>query len=96
MKDVGDLVSWVLGILASLLLLNWRVEKKADNDKFSSLFEEQKLTRAKLSSVETKIDLIDAYHIKSIEEIKAQNIKIAADVTNIRIVVASLPKRKED
>ena len=95
MKDVNEILVWLLGVICSILLVGWRMEKKSDKEKFKLLFEKQNASSVKLGVIENKITAIELYSINMIEEIKLQNVIIAEDITEIKVALASLPKRKK-
>lgn len=96
MKSFDELIGWLVGVMGGIILIGWRLDKKGDSDKFKALFESQKEMDTKLGIVETKQDKAELYYLKTLEEIKAQQISMAADVTTIKISVAGIPKRTDD
>ena len=95
-QSVGDVVGWIVGGLAALAFYNYKTDKKSDNDKFKSLFDGQRSTEAKVVAIEVELKGIHAHFIQTLEDIKAQNSEMARDVTEIKIGLASIPKRHGD
>lgn len=96
MKDVGDIIGWIVGGLVALGLFNYKSRVTSDNAKFKSLFDSQRVTEAKVAVVEAELKGIHAHFIQTLEDIKFQNLEMAKDVTEIKIGLAGIPKRQGD
>ncbi|MBL4588291.1 hypothetical protein JKY79_03020 [Candidatus Babeliales bacterium] len=96
MKDVTDLVTWIMGILATVVLFGWRYDKNKTDKRLDVIIDRQRDGATRLSVAETKISSIQEHYMQTLEDIKIQQSDMAKDVTAIKIAVASLPKRRED
>ena len=96
MKDVSDVIGWVVGGLAAIGFFNYRSRLTSDNDKFKALFDSQRESQSTLASHAAKIEGIQTHFLQALEDIKAQNSEMAKDVTAIKVGLASIPKRQGD
>lgn len=96
MDKLSDLLSWIFGGLLTIVFIFFRQEQKSQSEKFKSLFEQARGTSERLGVVETKVDGFEAHVLKTVDEIKAQNVTMGQDLVAIKIVLASLPKRDKD
>tara|TARA_Y100000034_G_scaffold136730_1_gene215291 strand:+ start:2281 stop:2574 length:294 start_codon:yes stop_codon:yes gene_type:complete len=96
MKEIGDVVGWVVGALFAIVSINYRMDKKRDEDKFKSIDDKQKQLSERMASTEATIAGIQTHYIQTLEDIKNQNNMIASEITEIKVALASIPKRKED
>ena len=96
MKDVGDIIGWIVAGLAALGLFNYKSRVTSDNEKFKTLFDGQRVSEAKAAAMEAELKGISAHFIQTLEDIKNQNSEMAKDVTEIKVGLASIPKRCTD
>lgn len=80
MKEVGDVVTWLVGILGTLTLTSWGMRRRSDNAKFKGLYDEQRSHQERLGIVETRIEMLS--------EIREQNKLMAADITAIKVATS--------
>ena len=95
-KDTSDIITWIIGGLATLGLFNYKSRITSDNEKFKNLFDGQRVTEAKVAVVEAELKGIHAHFIQTLEDIKSQNLEMAKDVTEIKVGLAGIPKRHSD
>ncbi len=96
MKDVTDVIGWIIGGLTTLVFFGWRYDKREVDKQITIITDRQRDGLARMSVIEAKVDGIQAHYIQTLEDIKAQNIDMAKDVIEIKLAIASLPKRKRD
>lgn len=96
MKDVSDIIGWIVGGLATLGLFNYKARVTSDNEKFKTLFDSQRINEAKVAAMDAELKGISAHFIQTLEDIKNQNSEMAKDVTEIKVGLASIPKRYTD
>lgn len=94
--SVSEIVAWLLGILGSLALFGYRARIQSDNAKFKSLFDADKAHGERLKAVETKVELIQNHIAEDIDEIKSSCKETSQAITEIKVKLAAMPKRKGD
>ncbi len=96
MKDISDIIGWIIGGLTALVFFGWRYDKKETDDRIDTLYDRQREGLARMAVAETKIDGIQEHYMQTLDDIKMQQLKMAEDVTAIKVAVASMPKRRAD
>ena len=95
-KDTGDILTWIIGALGALGFFNYRSKINSDSENFKSLFDTQRDIETKVATMDAELKGINAHFIQTLEDIKTQNIEMAHDVTEIKVALASIPKRSQD
>ena len=96
MKDVSDVIGWIVSFLGALFFINYRASSKDDSDKFKMIFAEQKNQGEKIVENRSKIETLSAHYTEVLDDIKSQGKQTAKDISEIKVAIASIPKRKED
>lgn len=96
MKEVGDVIGWIVGALGTLVFILFRSNTTRMDDRLKMLFVKQNEVEVKMGKIEVQVEGIQLHYLKTLEEIKAQNTEMAKDITLIKVALARLPKRRED
>jgi len=90
MDSIADIVGWIIGALGTLVFINYRNEKKMDNEKFRSVFADQRTTLERISSLEATVAGIQVHFVQTLDDIRAQNVEIARDMTAIKVAISAI------
>ena len=96
MKDATDIVTWVIGGLAAIAFFNYKARVISDNEKFKALFDQQRKAESKVAAMDAELKGISAHFIQTLDDIKNQNYEMGRDITEIKVGLAAIPKRRND
>jgi len=96
MKDINDIATMVIGALAAIGFFNYKTRITTDEQRFNKLANQQSETDKAIAKLEADLKGVSTYFIKTLEEIKNQNARMSSDITDIKVSLASIPKRAND
>ena len=103
MEKLTDLIAWILGALLAIVLFFVRKQSMTTDDKFKVMAEKlekmddvQDQANERLTKVEMKMEAISEHYIKVLDELKAKQDRTFDEVTEIKVLLAAIPKRKDD